>query len=1605
MTSGRGAEALEELRIRFREVGAGRYLVLANGPTSAADVIGWRPRVNFAKELDELFKEAFGQKARISGAKPIDTRLTELGRELFGALLPAPIRDCLKASIDIAQDDGCELRVRFDLPPTLSDLPVEILYPPQGDPIGGALVLNGVLSIVRSVAVGRKNLRLPKPEDDEQPLCVLVVVASPRGRQHLDVAAELDRLEEALRPFIGFGGVVLNVLGGPNSEDRATLGKFQDKVMGPGSPLAVLLIAHGETRPDHGEACVVFESDDGSAQPITANRLAGILGNAHRVRFVTLNLCVGAKVVSREPLSGVAQAIISNGVPAVVGMSTDVTDEAGSRFSAPLFDALSDNKTIDDAVQSARIQMDNIEAGTRIEWCAPVLCAADGFLHGQLFKVKNLGARIDPMREGLEAIERLEGPGRPAFDDLAPAAFFCRATGNWKEVLNRAASGKRRASDERDRARFKRLEDEACTELAIQQIDRLCLSLASDPPKAELALPALRGVPKPIVDRLKVEVARANARHQLHERHTAGMEADSKKDWATAVKQFEIFHKRDYRDGRQRLAYATGRLAEDEERWADARDAYVGIGDGLPNSDVGRRLTYAQGRGAELDSEWSQAADAYAALRAHYRDRDQRLPYARGRTAEQAEDWSGVVSAFDTLRDTYLDVALRRGYANARVAEGRNAWTAVIEALAGLDGGFHDGDLGRLRGYAEARVAEEDDRWDRAAEIYQNLDTGERDVTTRWPYAVGRGAQARADWTTAVEAYQQVPDDYLDAAGRLSYVTARHAEEMGQWEAAVRAYQAILEHPHTAERLPYARACLAASTHDWNVVIEALAGPAQLAGDLRKAAGLLEGYASGRVAEEAGHWLVAGEVYRACGQFRDAPARAKYMEARDLEDGADWAKALAAYESIAHDLTDARQAAARLTELRDALPWVDGLPRRGFAEDPATPVDLASPYQTLRVAGITPSSTAQEVKDASFVLMAVNLWTPEVRMAWDRLRSLPERMEADALLYRLTDGPALSRAQRDLETGPPGELLARLQGQLNPDAPLFALLSGQRDVAIAEWEQRLRNDLSASGVAHALAVACTWQAIECGNAAQHESAAQSWERAIAYWGRVLSDDVYWASWRNQRASCYQFAVSAADLSRARRSVAEGLSERLAVMADRSRRDGQTQDAERYGQLRLALAVEMAAGRALAGTSGMASDVTSTTLACGPLFIRIHPELRAPLGHLVARLDAEHGARGVEHGAGFRLRCAFSELGEAIVLLEQNRPDRAVDALRCLHRTMLKDLPADCGHELSAGGAGCAECTEFAERNPGHAGLRHRRTRLLQDAVDLATRAFLVEAQAALVDGRPGVDAALRHWRAAIEVAANVGDSVRIKQAVVPVALGRADVLRDEHWGTRLADERLTEAIDLVAAARHLVGGVDAGHLTAKEAELLTSRGVWRGCWCYEYEEPSYQRGVDDLRQALALNPASLDTRDNLAHGLINWAQSLNHQSSAGQQLRLLGEALTTVHEGLLQTPGYVLFCTVLAAVLDEFEQWCFDELTDEELDRRLRERATVTVADGSAKTEQLIRQADREIKEHPIAGVLNLIAAVRSDPGAKVRTRLVDAIILVSDRAEWSEGC
>jgi hypothetical protein len=83
--------------------------------------------------------------------------------------------------------------------------------------------------------------------------------------------------------------------------------------------------------------------------------------------------------------------------------------------------------------------------------------------------------------------------------------------------------------------------------------------------------------------------------------------------------------------------------------------------------------------------------------------------------------------------------------------------------------------------------------------------------------------------------------------------------------------------------------------------------------------------------------------------------------------------------------------------------------------DPAARGNGAGPYDALAPAGITPHSSAAEVLDASFELMARGLMTPEVRQAWDELRAVERRLVVDFFYYEIDLETQIAAATRELE--------------------------------------------------------------------------------------------------------------------------------------------------------------------------------------------------------------------------------------------------------------------------------------------------------------------------------------------------------------------------------------------------------------------------------------------------------------------------------------------------------------------------------------------------------------------------------------------------------------
>ena len=54
----------------------------------------------------------------------------------------------------------------------------------------------------------------------------------------------------------------------------------------------------------------------------------------HRsLRLAVLNSCEGARATAADPFSGTAQSLVQQGIPAVVAMQFEITDEAAITFA------------------------------------------------------------------------------------------------------------------------------------------------------------------------------------------------------------------------------------------------------------------------------------------------------------------------------------------------------------------------------------------------------------------------------------------------------------------------------------------------------------------------------------------------------------------------------------------------------------------------------------------------------------------------------------------------------------------------------------------------------------------------------------------------------------------------------------------------------------------------------------------------------------------------------------------------------------------------------------------------------------------------------------------------------------------------------------------------------------------------------------------------------------------------------------------------------------------------------------------------------------------------------------------------------------------------
>ena len=322
-------------------------------------------------ELENFVLKVGLSRRRTRGpGRPESAPLKDFGGKLYGAVFQDELRDILQRSLSLTstQHTGLRLRLRLADTPELAEVPWEFLYDSRHNRF---LALSRRTPLVRYLDLPDP----PRPLGVEGPLRVLVMISSPHGYPALKVEQEWSLLTDALAAQQAEGRVIIERLPASMSTLRAQLRRESFHVFH--------FVGHGFYRPDWGDGVLVMEDRHGGAHQVTGEELGGLLNEYDQTRLAILNACEGARSGASDVFAGMAQSLIQQGLPAVVAMQFEITDDAAVIFAHELYAALADGLPLEAAVAEARGAIR--DAGNPTEWGTPVLYSRAP--DGRLFEV------------------------------------------------------------------------------------------------------------------------------------------------------------------------------------------------------------------------------------------------------------------------------------------------------------------------------------------------------------------------------------------------------------------------------------------------------------------------------------------------------------------------------------------------------------------------------------------------------------------------------------------------------------------------------------------------------------------------------------------------------------------------------------------------------------------------------------------------------------------------------------------------------------------------------------------------------------------------------------------------------------------------------------------------------------------------------------------------------------------------------------------------------------------------------------------------------------------------------------------------------------------
>ncbi|WP_026371088.1 CHAT domain-containing protein [Kallotenue papyrolyticum] len=304
---------------------------------------------------------------------PDEQAVQRFGAALFDSLFAGELRSRFDTSLRLAEDQGCGLRLKLRInAPELACLPWELLFDARQ---GEYVALSRATPIVRYLELPQTLTALPVAP----PLRILGLIASPRDLPPLDVDLERQRVEAAVADLRRRGLVELTWLAGQTWRDLQRAMR--------GGPWHVLhFVGHGDFDRAGDEGVIALLDEQGRAYRLSATQLGRLLDDHFPLRLALLNACEGATGSERDLLSSTAATLVRRGVPAVLAMQNEISDDAAIELAHTFYEALADGLPVDAAVAEARKAI-CLAVPHSLEWSTPVLYlrAPDG----RIFEVES----------------------------------------------------------------------------------------------------------------------------------------------------------------------------------------------------------------------------------------------------------------------------------------------------------------------------------------------------------------------------------------------------------------------------------------------------------------------------------------------------------------------------------------------------------------------------------------------------------------------------------------------------------------------------------------------------------------------------------------------------------------------------------------------------------------------------------------------------------------------------------------------------------------------------------------------------------------------------------------------------------------------------------------------------------------------------------------------------------------------------------------------------------------------------------------------------------------------------------------------------------------